>query len=187
MMPATSYGTAAKSLHWLIAILLIVQFPLGWLMPDIRRGMTPGTPMMVHVSIGMVVLALIVLRLAWRLTHPVAPEAALPRWQRLSSEALHWLLYALVLVTALSGWFYVSMRGWAIDLFGLLRLPGLVAEGSQLGRALGRLHESLTVVLVVFVGLHVAAAFVHLFVYRDRIMQRMLPRLLQRERSEAEI
>jgi len=182
--PAADYGTASKSLHWLIAALLLAQFPLGWLMPDIRRGMMPGTPMMVHVSIGTVIFALIILRLVWRLTHPVAPDTALPAWQRTASGAVHWLLYVLVLATTLSGWFYVSMRGWTIDVFGLLRLPGLVEQGSQLGRSLGRLHEGLTAALAVLVGLHVGAALVHLFVYRDRIMQRMLPRSWQRSTVE---
>src|SRR6478735_5957559 len=93
------YGTTAKTFHWLMVALLAVQYPIGWLMPDIHRGMTPGAGMTFHVSIGIAVLALAALRLLWRLTHPVAPEISLPAWQRSSSEVLHWLLYALVLAT----------------------------------------------------------------------------------------
>ena len=55
--------------------------------------MKPGAPMTFHISFGITILLLIVLRLVWRLTHPVAPESSLPPWQRLSSEAVHWLLY----------------------------------------------------------------------------------------------
>src|SRR6266403_1527988 len=61
------YGTTAKVFHWLIVALLLVQYPIGWLMPDIHRGMRPGAAMTLHVSFGMVILVLIVLRLAWRL------------------------------------------------------------------------------------------------------------------------
>ena len=93
MTDRLQYGTTAKVFHWLIVALLLVQYPLGWLMPDIHRGMKPGDAMTWHISIGIVILALIVLRFAWRLTHPVAPESSLPPWQRLSSEAVHWLLY----------------------------------------------------------------------------------------------
>jgi cytochrome b561 len=57
------YGTTAKVFHWLIVALLAIQLPLGWLMPDIHRGMTPGIAMSMHVSIGMTILVLIVLRL----------------------------------------------------------------------------------------------------------------------------
>ena len=68
------YGATAKLFHWTVVVLLVIQAPLGWLMPDIHRGMTPGTAMSLHVSIGITILILIVLRFLWRLTHPVAPE-----------------------------------------------------------------------------------------------------------------
>ena len=96
------YGTTAKVFHWLIVALLLVQYPIGWLMPDIHRGQSPGAAMIFHISFGIVILLLIVLRLIWRLTHPVAPESSLPPWQRMSSEVVHWMLYALVLATTLS-------------------------------------------------------------------------------------
>lgn len=174
MPRALQYGTPAKILHWLIVALLLVQYPLGWLMPNIRRGMVPGAAMNLHISFGLIVLLLIALRLLWRMTHPVAPDADLPRWQRLASEAVHWALYALVLATTLTGWFYASMRGWTITLFGALPVPALTAEGSELGRALGRLHEGVVWILLAAAGVHVAAALIHLFVYRDRVMARML-------------
>jgi len=75
---ALHYGPTAKVFHWIIAALIVIQLPLGWLMPDIHRGQTPGLAMTVHVSIGMTILLLIVLRLLWRLTHPVAPEIKSP-------------------------------------------------------------------------------------------------------------
>jgi cytochrome b561 len=169
------YSTTAKVFHWLIVALLAGQLPLGWLMPGVRRGMQPGTVMSVHISIGITVLVLIVLRFIWRLTHPVAPETNLPGWQRLSSELVHWLLYVVVFLTALSGWFFESGRGWTVWLFGFVPLPRLIAEGSAIGRSLGEFHSTLTWVLLGLIGFHVLAAVVHLFVYRDRVMYRMLP------------
>ena len=80
-MPARlQYGPTAKLFHWLIVALLIVQYLIGWLMPDLHRGMKPGVPMTLHISFGLLILVLIVLRLVWRLTHPVAPESSLARW-----------------------------------------------------------------------------------------------------------
>jgi cytochrome b561 len=169
------YGTTAKLFHWLIAALLAIQLPLGWLMPHIRRGMMPGTAMSLHVSIGTTIMVLIVLRFLWRLTHPVAPETDLPAWQRVSSELVHWLLYIVVLLTTISGWFYESAEGWTIRLFGLVPLPRPVEQGSALGRTIGDWHAVLTWVLIGLVGIHIAAALVHLLVYRDRVIHRMLP------------
>jgi cytochrome b561 len=168
------YGSFAKTLHWLVAAILLAQFALGWLMPKVRRGMEPSVSMRVHISVGIVVLALIVVRLLWRMGHGVPPEPQLPRWQRTGSVAVHWLLYGLVFVTTLTGWFYASARGWPLTFFGLFPLPALSVEGSPTGRALGEIHESLVWVLLAVIAVHVLAALVHAFVYRDHVMQRML-------------
>jgi cytochrome b561 len=174
MTDRLQYGTTAKLLHWLVVALLLVQYLIGWLMPDIHRG-PPGTPMIMHISFGIVILLLIVLRLAWRIAHPVAPETSLPTWQRLSSEAVHWLLYVLVLATTLSGWLFASFRGWSVSLFYLIPLPMLSGENRAAGRFIDGWHQAMEWSLLVLIGIHVLAALAHLFVYRDRVMHRMLP------------
>jgi cytochrome b561 len=127
-----------------------------------------------HVSVGFTILILIVLRLAWRLTHPVAPESSLSRWQRRSSEAAHWLLYALVLATTFTGWLFASFRGWSLSLYFLMPMPMLAADNAAAGKAIDGLHQAMEWSLLAVIGIHVAAALAHIYVYRDRIMQRML-------------
>jgi cytochrome b561 len=174
MTPRLQYGTTAKLFHWLIVALLLVQYPIGWLMPDIHGG-KPGAAMTFHISFGILILVLIVMRLVWRLTHPVAPESSLPPWQRLSSEAVHWLLYALVLATIVTGWLFASFRGWAISLFYLVPLPMLASGNAAAIKTIDGLHQAMEWALLVAIGIHVAAALAHIFIFRDRIMQRMLP------------
>jgi len=169
------YGATAKVFHWLIVALLAVQYPIGWLMPDLHRNQQPGAPMIFHVSFGITILMLIVLRFAWRLTHPVAPESSLPPWQRLSSEVVHWLLYALVLGATVTGWLFASFRGWSLSYFYLLPLPMLAADNAAAGKAIDGLHQAMELGLIVMIGIHVIAALAHIFVYRDRVMQRILP------------
>ena len=169
------YGTTAKVFHWLIVALLLVQYPIGWLMPDLHRNMKPGAPMTFHISFGITILLLIVLRFVWRLTHPVTPERSLPPWQRLSSEAVHWLLYVLVLATTVTGWLFASFRGWSVSFFYLLPMPMLSSGNEAAGKVIDGLHQAAEWALLIVIGIHVAAALVHLFIYRDRIMQRMLP------------
>ena len=175
MTDRLQYGTTAKVFHWLIVALLLVQYPLGWLMPDIHRGMKPGDAMIFHISIGIVILTLIVLRLAWRLMHPVAPESSLPSWQRVGSEAMHWLLYVLVLATTMTGWLFASFRGWSVSFFFLMPMPMLSPGNPAAGKMIDGWHQAMEWSLLVVIGLHVAAALTHLFVYRDRVMHRMLP------------
>ena len=175
MTDRLQYGTTAKLFHWLIVALLLVQYPIGWLMPDIHRGMKPGNAMTLHISSGILILALIVLRLFWRITHPVAPEGSLPPWQRLSSEGVHWLLYALVLATTITGWLFASFRGWSISFFFLTPLPMLASDNADAGKAIDGWHQAAGWALLVVIAIHVLAALAHIFIYRDRIMQRMLP------------
>jgi cytochrome b561 len=175
MTDRLQYGTTAKVFHWLVVVLLLVQYLIGWLMPDIHPGMSPGAPMTFHVSFGIVILALIILRFAWRLAHPVAPENSLPPWQRLISEAVHWALYALVLATTVTGWLFASFRGWSLSFFYLVPLPMLASDNAAAGKVIDGWHQAAEWTLLVLIGIHVAAALVHVFVYRDRILQRMLP------------
>jgi cytochrome b561 len=175
MTDRLQYGTTAKVLHWTIVALLVVQYMIGWLMPDLHRNMKPGAPMIFHISIGITILVLILLRFVWRLTHPVAPESSLPPWQRLSSEAVHWALYVLVLATTFSGWLFASYRGWGVSFFYLFPMPMLASDNAAAGKAIDGLHQAAGWTLLALIGLHVAAALAHLFIYRDRIMQRMLP------------
>src|SRR5262249_54471639 len=137
------------------------------------------------VSIGIVVLALIAVRLLWRLTHPVPAEPELPRWQRLGSPAGYLLAFCLVPVSAASGVVFCLWRWWVPSVFGFFplpasRAPGLAAQGSPAGRAIGGIHEGIVWVLLGVIAIHVLAALVHAFVYRDAVMRRMLFETSQR-------
>jgi cytochrome b561 len=175
MESRVQYGTTAKMFHWLIAALLIAQYSIGWFMPDIHSRMKPGAPMIWHISIGTTILALMLLRLAWRLSHPVAPESSLPAYQRITSRAVHWLLYVFVLLTTLSGWLFASARGWQIAWFFWLPFPMLTSANAPLLKAIDGLHQVFEWALILILGVHVSAAFVHLLYFHDGVMRRMLP------------
>ena len=174
MTKRLGYGTTAKALHWAVVALLVVQYAIGWLMPDVHGG-PPGVPMTWHISIGTVVLALIVARFLWRLTHPVAPVSSLPAWERIASEGVHWLLYLLVLLTTLSGWLFASARGWSVSWFFVAPLPMPTSGDRALVKMLNGWHQNFMWALLAVAALHVIAALVHLFYYRDGVMHRMLP------------
>ncbi|RTL51759.1 MAG: cytochrome b [Bradyrhizobiaceae bacterium] len=171
---ARGYGATAKTLHWLVVVLLLGQYLIGWLMPDVHRG-PPGTAMALHISFGILILALIAFRLVWRLTNPVAQDASLPALQRNLSELAHWLLYALVFATTLSGWLFASARGWTVSLFFAIPLPMLTSQSPAVIQRIDGLHQIMEWTLLVVVGVHVGAALMHLLVYKDRVLQRMLP------------
>lgn len=171
---ARGYGATAKTLHWLVVLLLLGQYLIGWLMPDVHRG-PPGTAMVLHISFGILILALIAFRLVWRLMRPVAQDASLPVWQRNLSELVHWLLYALVFATTLSGWLFASARGWTVSLFFAIPLPMLTSQSPAVIQRIDGLHQIMEWMLLIVISVHVGAALMHLLIYRDRVVQRMLP------------
>lgn len=172
------YGGVAKALHWLILALLAMQFVIAWTMPAVRRGTQPETLINLHLSMGMLILAIVILRLLWRAGHPVPLDSdAIPLWQHRAAEATHALLYLLLLVLPLMGWVNAASRGWGIDLFGLVTLPPILPTASPLLRQFGQLHTITSYVLLGLVGLHVAAALYHHLWLRDRTLSRMLPQL----------
>src|SRR6202171_6327497 len=175
MTARLQYGTTAKVFHWLVVALLLAQYLIGWLMPDLHRDMKPGAAMTFHVSIGLTILILIGLRLVWRIIHPVAPESSLPPWQLLSSEAVHWLRYARILATTITGWLFASFRGWSMSFFFLVPMPMLASGNPEAVKAIDGLPQAMEWSLLVVIGIHVATALAHIFIYRDRIMRRMLP------------
>jgi cytochrome b561 len=170
------YGAVAKALHWLIVALLAMQFAVAWLMPDIHRGTAATGLIVVHLALGASILAVVALRLVWRLYHPVPLSAdGVPPWQLWAERATHGALYLLLLAVPILGWANASARGYAVDLFGLIPLPALLQPGSSFGMALGDIHSDAAYVMLALVGLHVLAALYHQLWLRDRVLWRMLP------------
>lgn len=170
------YTTTAKALHWLIVLLLIIQFAVAWTMPHIGRDTRPETLINLHFSVGVLVLAVAFVRLGWRVTHPEPPpESGIPPWQTMTARIVHWLLYVLLFVVPILGWINASWRGFPIVMFGL-ELPKLVDTRAAGWAWTGDLHALLAnYAILILVGLHVAAALYHRLVRRDRVLQRMLP------------
>ena len=172
---AERYDLVARVLHWLTVGLIVTQFAVAWTMPDIHRGTEPVGLIAWHLSIGTLILAVMLLRAGWRLTHrePPAPSS-LSFWMRAVSRVTHGALYALLIALPLLGWANASARGWQVALFGAVPLPALSAKGSPLGQTSGDVHQAVAIVLLVVIGLHVLGALYHLLVVRDRTVQRMI-------------
>lgn len=171
------YTRTAIVLHWLVLALLVAQYAIGWSMPHIGRNTQVTTLISLHFSIGVLIIGVIVVRLAWRITHgePVH-ETGIPAWQLRAARVIHGLLYLLLIVVPLLGWINASYRGMPITFFGLADVPQLVASHDASWRWTGDIHTLIAEYgILPLVGLHVAAALYHYFIRRDRVLQRMLP------------
>ena len=175
IVSAARYDPVAKSLHWLVFALVLVQFVIAWTMPAIRRGVVPGKLINLHFSVGVLIMAVVVIRALWRRVRPVAVAAeSIWPWEQKLARAIHLLLYALLLVLPLLGWAAASARDWEVRVFDLVSLPRLLPPEARIGFIAGDVHVVLAYVLLGMIGLHVAAGLYHYFVRHDRVLQRML-------------
>jgi cytochrome b561 len=177
------YARAAILLHWTIALLIVVQVFLGWWLNEWVPDHSPIQDQItaVHISLGLTILLLVLVRIGVRLTHRPPPQpVASPAWERIVAGFTHLLFYALMLILPLSGWALVSIGKHPIEFWGLPwpRLPGAVAVfGSPapkaVHKALMHFHVYILIWIVVLnLALHVAAAVWHQVVGRP-VLQRM--------------
>lgn len=171
------WGWPARTLHWVIALMILMQFGLGIWMDEVPPRSERSFYYGIHASIGISILALMVLRLAWRLTNQVPAEpAGMPDWQKLVARLAHWLLYAVTFATVLAGWMLAGSHDTPVDvkMFGLIDMPQLVAAGSPLHEPLGEVHEFLAFTLIALVGVHTSAALWYHFGRHDDVLMRMV-------------
>jgi cytochrome b561 len=174
MTPPARYTPVAIALHWLIAVLVIGQFVLGWQMQNIPKD-PPGAraeAFNLHKSIGLTLLALMALRLAWRARHAPPPQPPMPRWQSRLASLTHGLLYATLIALPLSGYLGSEFSGFPVKYFGIA-LPHWAERNPAMKEFLGATHLMLTWALFAFVALHLAGVAKHLFIDRDRLLARM--------------
>lgn len=180
-MPATNtadrYGSVAQLLHWAVVGLIIAQYVLATIIealpsPSVERFQTTS----LHKSIGVTVLLLAIVRLAWRAySPPPLLPATMKSWERSVAQLTHFALYGLMIVLPLSGWLWSNSAGYAVKYFGLVELPWLVEKSGSLRELFHEGHELLATALFVLALLHVAAALKHHYLDRDTVLRRMLP------------
>lgn len=167
-----AYGPVAIALHWVIAALILVQIGLGWWMNEVLPDHSPAQAQVrgVHISLGLTILLLVLVRIGWRLAHPAPPPPpGMAGWERALAYASHALFYILMLVMPLTGWALVSLGPHPISFWGATwpHLPGTQAVfGANPPRstrqALAHLHVFILIWIVLLnLALHVAGALWH--------------------------
>jgi len=172
----TQYTRTAIALHWLIALLIFVAFPVGLYMVDLPLSPQKLKIISWHKWAGITVLALVLVRLAWRATHrPPALPDSMSGIEKLAAHGAHHLLYLLMIVVPMAGWLMSSAKGFKVVWFGVLPLPDLIGKSESLAELFESTHEILAWLMALIVVAHAAAAIKHHVVARDGILARMLP------------
>ena len=171
---ADRYTSVAVWLHWLIALFLFGQIAFGWFLETIPRG-TPlrGPYVNIHKSTGIILGLLILIRLAWRLTHrPPDYPSFLAQWERVASKLTQFLLYTCMLVMPLSGYIASNFSKYGVKFFNSIPLPPWGPEDKTIYAAFNTTHVVTSYLLVALIVLHLLGALRHAL-RRDGIVARM--------------
>lgn len=171
-----SWTGPAKLFHWLMALLIFAQIALGLVAVSLRISPTKLNLFVWHKSLGMLILALLALRLLWRLMHR-APELPweMPLWERAAAQLSHFLLYVLMIALPVTGWVISSASNVPFKIFWTLPLPAITAPDKAVADLFAVIHGWLVTLLAVVLAAHVGAALRHHYVKKDTVLARMLP------------
>lgn len=174
---ARKYSGLAMLLHWTIAALVLVQWEISEAAEEASSKAAQGEIMANHFAIGMLIFALVVVRLIWRqVSPPPQMNEAHAAWERTTARIVHFAFYALLLVMPIAGWVALSSFGERINVFGLFTLPVLpVGIDEARGKAIFDLHAVAGVTLIVLGLVHGLAALKHQFLDKDGTLAKMLP------------
>jgi cytochrome b561 len=174
---AERWGGISQLLHWTVAVLILVMAYLGLTMGDLPNGPGKIQTYALHKSIGLTILALVALRLLWRLfAGTPQPVPGTPNWQQRIAALTHWGMYALLFAIPLSGWVLNSAAGFPLQWFHLINLPHIVEKNQDLHELASEAHEIMFWLLALLVTAHAGAAFYHHLFQGDATLARMLPR-----------
>lgn len=170
------YSSAAKLLHWLIVLLVLTQFVIAILMPDIGRNTVSGTLINLHFSFGVLILVVMAIRFISRLLYPVPLDMpGSPLWERWTAHTTHLAFYFILLVGPFLGWASASAHKLPVNVFGIVLLPDIAPAKARWALTAGDIHTYMMWTLLALIGLHVAGALYHYFLRHDGVLRRMLP------------
>ena len=172
---SAQHCATAKWLHWIVAFLMLSIISVAWSFA-FKAPLDRAEAIPTHVSIGLIVVLLTLIRLAWRKVSPLPPTpATAPRWTHNVASTGHWLLYALILFQGMIGIWMAALSPVDIRFFNTWDISALAPDSGGALVYLRRVHFAGASLLVIALAGHVAAALWHHFVLRDDVLIRMLP------------
>lgn len=173
----TEYGRVAVALHWIIAACLLVSVILGLIIGNVEESESTEQVLAIHKSFGITIFVLMLVRLAWRLTHRAPPlPASMPAYQRIGAALTHGLLYFTLLAMPVVGYIAVAARGRETRFFGLFDLPQMTPLSRMLSQNATTVHVYGQYLVYALLIAHIGAALYHHIVLKDDVLTRMLPR-----------
>lgn len=173
-MNSLRYDPLTQALHWIIAVAVVTAYAIGLVREDMPKGDFRNWLLTLHMSIGLLVAGLSVVRIGWRAGRtapaPIPGSPVLQLAARAGHLALYFALFAVPLLGLLAAW----LKGRTVGFFGL-PLPSPLALDKPVGETFEHLHGFAAHAMLLLAGGHAAIAIVHQFLLKDGTLARMLP------------
>jgi cytochrome b561 len=170
------YGAVAQLFHWLTVVLVGTAYIVS---PGGREeriySAAIDSARQTHETIGLLVFALVLLRILWRLFEPAPEPPPMAAWMKHAASAAHLALYALLVAVPLTAIAGAWLEGHPLTVFGLGNVAPMLAQSHDLGQSIANIHTILGNVIIWLAGFHATAALFHHFVLRDSVLTSMLP------------
>ncbi len=172
---AETFGSLAKFLHWLVAVLVIAMLVFGFFLESFSSSAKPAM-IALHKSIGLSILILIVLRLIWRFMNK-QPEYPLtiPLWEQICAHFVHYLFYIILILMPMTGWLMSSWGGHPVEFWSLWNWQLPLSINRTLAAYFFTLHKIIAYIIIALLAVHVLAALKHHFIGKNNLLRRMLP------------
>lgn len=172
--PDGRYSGVARGLHWLVVVLMLVVLPVGVVIEYVKEEVKL-TFYAIHESLGFLILIVVLLRLSYRLfVRRPPPFPGLPAHLRIAGHAVHWALYALLIVQPVFGFLATNAWGFPLRWFGVIPIPSPLGKDEPVAKILSAVHETIGWTIVALLILHVGGTLYHHIVRRDGTLYRML-------------
>jgi cytochrome b561 len=174
--PSLRYSAGAQLFHWLTVLLVGTAYllsPGGSEERVYAAGMDAARQW--HESIGLLLFALVLIRLVWRLFNVPPEPVPTAAWMQVSARIAHWALYALLLAIPLTAIAGAWLEAHPLTILGIGDIAPMLAPAHDIGASLAYIHTILGNVILWLAGVHAAAALFHHYVLRDRTLLTMLP------------
>ncbi len=170
------YGSLSIKMHWFMFILMGATFAFIECRVFFEKGTeTRDLFKMWHFMLGLLVLAMVLIRLYFRLTQMTPKITPTPSaMQNFAAKVAHIILYIFMIVMPIAGWAMLSAFGKPIPFFGI-QLPALIAENKELGKSIKEVHELIGILGYYLIGFHALAAIIHHTIQKDDTLTRILP------------
>lgn len=180
-MQTTRYDLIAMSLHWIVALAVFTAYGIGLVREELPKGDFRAWLLTLHMSLGLLVIALTVIRVGWRVARPAPTPIPTTPIAAIAARLVHLGLYGAMFAIPLIGLFAAWMKGRVVGVFSLFVIPSPLPLDPALAKFLEEAHGVAAHAFMILAGVHAVAAIGHHLVLKDETLARMLPFITARQ------